>query len=158
MTSGKAPIISGILIVARSPRQLRVLQRIISHLPSHRNACASTVKEAESEIMKHEPEAVIIDVSEYPSGAIRHKIEPFVLSLPGWVKTFFVDSRPTANRVSKARELGVLGVLTTPLSHHGISQLFCQIVGIKCEECPVADTENPTSEDTLRRKENGLNS
>ena len=117
-------VLSGILLVARHPNQLGILRRITNHIPARRRIQASSIDEANVEIMKDEPDAVIIDVTDFRSSEIRTRLEPFLLALPGWIRTFFIDAAPTPSKVINAAKLGVDGVLKTPISHHGMTTLL----------------------------------
>lgn len=116
--------LKNLLIIAKKSAQIALLKRITSHISADKVSGAQTIVEAEEEVMKSHPSAIIIDVSDFSSREFQQKLEPFLLSIPGWVKTFFVDSNPTKSRVFRASKLGVNGFLRAPLSHHGISQLF----------------------------------
>lgn len=113
----------GILIIAKKISNGKLLKRVTSHVTGERAVDVNSFVEAEVEIMRREPSAVIIDVTDYPSAEFRRRVEPFVLGLPGWIKVFLVDGTPSLSRLRRARDIGVRGILKSPLSHHGISQL-----------------------------------
>ena len=117
-------LLSGIVLVARQPTQLSILKRITNHISSKRTVQVTSLDEADTEIARDQPDAIIIDVSDYNSGEFKARLEPFLLRLPGWIRTFFVDNTPTKSRVVRAANLGVDGVLKAPISHHGISTLL----------------------------------
>ncbi|MCO6429918.1 MAG: hypothetical protein J5J00_03580 [Deltaproteobacteria bacterium] len=121
------PLLSGVLLVSREPTYTSILKRITSHIAKRMTRHVATITDAEIEIMRREPDAVIVDVSDFSSIELERKLSPFVLQLPGWVKTFFVDKKPTPSRVLKARNMGVHGVLKAPLSHFGITTLLASI-------------------------------
>ncbi|MBN8549322.1 MAG: hypothetical protein J0M12_08420 [Deltaproteobacteria bacterium] len=120
-------VLSGLLIVARKPAQRQILRRITGHVPAKRSVQVDSIDEADIQIMKHEPDAIIIDVSDFKSGEFSVRLAPFVLSLPGWIRIFFVDQKPTPSRIARAAELGVGGVLKAPISHHGITTLLSEL-------------------------------
>lgn len=91
---------------------------MMSHISFRRKVQVSTIKDAEREIMKRQPKAVVIDVSDCSSAEYGRSVEPFVLSLPGWIRTLLIDTQATPPRVQKAAENGVHGVLTDISRRH----------------------------------------
>ena len=125
----KEKILSTILLVARNSFQASILKRITSHLCFKQRRLATDIAEAETEIMRKKPNVIFMDVSDFKSGEFQTKLEPFLLSLPGWIRTFFVDANPTVKRIKKAADLGVNGILSSPLSHHGVTTLLKEVEG-----------------------------
>lgn len=138
MATHKA-ILSGLLIVAKKPAQLQILRRITGHIATKKAVQVTSIEEADVELMKKEPDAVIIDISDFKSGEFILRLSPFVLSLPGWVRTFFVDKQPTKSRIARAAGLGVRGVLKAPISHHGITTLLSEL-----KDHPLEEPETPS--------------
>lgn len=119
--------LSGIIVVADDEAHMSILRRITRHLGFNRKVHAPTFEEAEREITKKPPKALIVDVSNVTSGKYRMKVEPLILALPGWIKIFFIDKAPTAERVKRAKDIGVDGILRAPISHHGLTTLLEQL-------------------------------
>lgn len=115
---------SGIIICSRKEARLATLKRITSHLRVRRKEYVESLGEADLEIMRRTPHAVILDISDYAADEFERIIEPFILQLPGWIKIYLVDANPSRSWLAKVRGLGVTGYLKSPMSHYGVSHMI----------------------------------
>jgi len=120
--------LSGLLVVADKSLHLEILRKISRHVGISKPAIASTIRDANIEIMRHEPDAILIDISNLDSRQFQRNLEPFLLSLPGWIKTYLVDFKPTRSRVFKAKNLGVNGIIKPPFSHRATALLVQKLL------------------------------
>ncbi len=120
-----------VLVVTENGLTRRIMKRVTRHLPPLKLNFCKSLEEAEVSLLSTPPGMVVFDVSRLEEEEIRGKLEPFLLNLPGWIRTFFLDHNPTESRVKLASELGVKGILKAPASHYGINAIFKLLISPK---------------------------
>lgn len=123
--------VDGIIVVAKGDERAQQLKRVLTHLNSPWVFSFDSFTDTEMVIERQEPELVIIDMSEMSYGEFIRKVEPFILSLPGRIKTLLIDPEPTMDNVLRASGIGVDGILKAPVSHYMITTLLAQIESAK---------------------------
>ena len=123
--------VNGILIIGRDPARVEQLKRVVMHLNSTWIVNVDSFADAEFVVEKQVPEVLILELSDFSYGEFVRKIEPFILKMPGSVKTLLVEPEPTVESVVRASEIGVDGIIKAPVSHYTISTLLAQIDSAK---------------------------
>lgn len=105
-------LLSSVIVVVRSTKNASLLQRIMSNLSFERHVQVASIADAETEIMRKQPKAVLIDVSDYSQSEYRTIVEPFLLSLPGWIRVLLINTESKSTLIKDPAETGVNGILT----------------------------------------------
>ncbi len=123
--------VNGIIVVAKGEERQQQLKRVLTHLNSPWLFSFDSFSDTKLVIEKQEPELVIIDMSGMSYGEFVRKVQPFILGLPGKIKTMLIEPEPTTENVLRASEIGVDGILKAPASHYTITTLLAQIESVR---------------------------
>lgn len=124
MQTNHARKIAGILIISPENTRTQEITRVTSHLNPTFVERVDSVREATHSIYPQTPELIIIDLSGVNEFEYLSKVEPFVLSLPGGIKTVLLEPEPTVSKVVKASEMGISVMLRSISSHYSVNALM----------------------------------
>ncbi len=124
MTDGAENQIDGLLLIAKGPSQVQVMQRVLSKVGCSWIAQVDSIREADAMLSQACPEVLLIDTAGMSAVEYLARLEPFVLTLPRKIKIFLVSPEPTVENVLKASEIGVDGILKSISSHYSISTMM----------------------------------